>query len=79
MDAWETKVHAIIRELCTESYRQANPKKCKRARPYTVPLFAQELIKVLGWQDRTAAEYKAKQMFAAYHDGLASGWETYAA
>jgi hypothetical protein len=79
MSQWETKAHEIIKVLCTESYRQANPKKRKRVNPYTVPLFAAELIKVLGWHDRTAAEYKAKQMFAAYHDGLVNGWETYAA
>ena len=79
MISWELKAHSIIKELCIESYQQSKAGNAKRHKPYAVPLFAQELVKVLGWHDRAAAEYKAKQMFAAYHDGLARKWETYAA
>ncbi len=76
--AWEDKAHRIIADLAQQAYLQANPKPRRKPRLYTLPPFVHDLVRVLGMHDRAAAEVKAKQMFAAYHDGSYVDWHLYA-
>lgn len=62
MKPWAEKANRIISKLCLQAYREANPIKRKKHRPYVVPSLAQELVECLDTDD----ELRAKRLFLSY-------------
>jgi len=67
---WETKVNKVIAKLCYASWYQANHnaqgKRYKKHRPYSIPKEAERLVEALGMPDRREAEIKAKTLMELY-------------
>ncbi len=64
--SWESKVQRVIGKLSYVAWDAANHdasgRRYKRHRPYRMPAEADELVKILGMQDRRVAERKAKEI-----------------
>ena len=67
MATWRDKAHREIAKAATEAYTQANTKKngrpYKKHRPYSLPVWADELVACLGNDD----EEQAKAIFVHEH------------
>ena len=67
MATWRTKAHREIAKAATQAYNEANTKKdgrpYKKRRPYTLPVWADDLVDCLGKDD----EERAKAIFVHEH------------
>ena len=67
MTKWRDKAHREIAKAATEAFNQANTKKdgkpYKKRRPYSLPLWASELVECLGNDE----EERAKAIFVHEH------------
>lgn len=53
---WKDKANQIIAEFCLIAYKNANPIRGRRHKPYIVPPIAQKLVECLRTNDETAAK-----------------------
>jgi hypothetical protein len=74
LSGWEEKAYRIIRKLAQVAYQDAGNKVGKKHKPYTLPVFAEELIRCLGMHDRQEAEKRAKTLFDIYHEGISKDY-----
>lgn len=75
---WEAKADRIIFATAQAEYRAANPRWREhgvKRHPYRLPTWVGNLVAVLGWHDRCAAEHEIKAFFHWYDTGGASSFD----
>ena len=66
--SWHDNVKVAIGAQCLAAYRQENPKRGSRHRPYQVPDLAAAMVKALNADD----EHEGKRLLLIYRTGALS-------